>query len=147
MNDLPPADDLVANDFFGRAIQFQRAFGELPEPDFPPHDWPRYFMLCHAIELALKAYLAHKGATYGQLKGFGHDLRELLINATQKGLSLTAPTQRGIDILNQAHSKFWHRYPTPEGGPWGFPTIGQFAGAARELIEEVDKHLIGKNEP
>jgi hypothetical protein len=94
MNNLPPADDLVANDFFGRAVQFQRAFGELPEPDFPPHDWPRYFMLCHAIELALKAYLAHKGATYGQLKGFGHDLTELLTNATQKGLSLTAPTHK-----------------------------------------------------
>jgi hypothetical protein len=62
-------------------------------------------------------------------------------------LSLTEPTQAPIDTLNEAHGKFWHRYPTPEGGPWSFPTIGQFEGAARELIEKVGKHLIGKNEP
>jgi hypothetical protein len=42
----------MAHEFFGRAVQFQRAFGELKAPNYPPHDWPRYFMLCHAIELA-----------------------------------------------------------------------------------------------
>jgi hypothetical protein len=72
MNNLPPAEQLISYDFFGRAVQFQRAFGELPDPGYPPHDWPRYFMLCHAIELALKAFLAHKGerdvrATQGRL--------------------------------------------------------------------------------
>jgi hypothetical protein len=131
--------DLLPHDFFARAVQFQRAFGELKEPAYPLHDWPRYFMLCHAIELALKAFLAHKGATYQQLKDFGHNLTELLRDATQKGLSLTAPTHLSIVTLNEAHTKFWHRYPTPEGGPWTFPLIGQFEGAAGELIQQVDK--------
>jgi hypothetical protein len=104
-------------------VQSKRAFDDLPEPVEPLHDWPRYFLLCHAIELALKAYLAYKGATYGQLKGFKHNLTELVTRATQEGLSLTQATQMAIDILHEAHSKFWHRYPTPEGGPWSFPTI------------------------
>lgn len=146
MNNSPP-EELIPYDFFGRAVQFKRAFGELPEPDYPPHDWPRYFMLCHAIELALKAYLALKGATYAQLKDFRHDLTAARIEATNKGLSLTPSTQVAIDTLSEAHTKFWHRYPTVEGGPWSFPLIGQFEGAARELIEQVDKQLtlIGKS--
>ena len=49
---ISPADPVMAHEFFGRAVQFQRAFGELKAPNYPPHDWPRYFMLCHAIELA-----------------------------------------------------------------------------------------------
>jgi hypothetical protein len=134
--------ELLSYDLLGRAVQFQRAFGELKEPNYPPHDWPRYFVLCHAIELALKAYLAHEGATYEQLKDdFGHKLTELLTEATQKGLSLTTPTHEAIIALNEAHTKFWHRYPTIEGGPWKFPTIGQFEGAMNELIRKVDKHL------
>jgi hypothetical protein len=68
---MNPAD-LLPHDFFARAVQFHRAFSELKEPNYPPDDWPRYFMLCHAIELALKAFLAHKGerdvrATQGRL--------------------------------------------------------------------------------
>jgi len=99
-------------------------------------------MLCHAIELALKAYLAHEGVSYRQLKNdFGHNLTELLTDAIRKGLSLTEATQMAIEMLNEAHSKFWHRYPTIEGGPWSFATIGQFEGAARELIQQVDQHL------
>jgi hypothetical protein len=149
MNNLPPAEQLILPyDFFGRALQFKRAFGELPAPDYPPDDWPRYFMLCHAIELALKAYLAANGISYKQLKdGFGHNLSAALTEATNKGLSLTAATQAAINTLNEAHTKFWHRYPTPEGGPWSFPLIGYFESAARELIEQVDKHLTDKNEP
>jgi hypothetical protein len=134
-------------DLLDRARQFLRAFGELPADRYPPHDWPRYFMLCHAIELALKAYLAYKGATYQQLKGFGHNLTEALTRATNKGLSLTADTQWKINNLNQAHTEFWHRYSDEDGGPWMFPTIGQFEGAARELIEQVEKHFTTKNNP
>jgi hypothetical protein len=54
------------------ADQFYSAFHELRERP-PPFSWPRYFLLCHSIELALKAYLAKLGATLEQLKwDFGH---------------------------------------------------------------------------
>ena len=48
---ISPADPVMAHEFFGRAVQFQRAFGELKAPNYPPHDWPRYFMLCIRIIL------------------------------------------------------------------------------------------------
>jgi hypothetical protein len=52
---------LRALDYLGRAEDFFEAFCDLPE-NYPPRSWPRYFMLCHAIELSLKAYLAAQGA-------------------------------------------------------------------------------------
>src|SRR5262249_29350948 len=62
------SEELLPYDYLHRAGLFYRAFCDLPEPGDPLWDWPRYFMLCHAIELALKAYLAYRGATYRQLK-------------------------------------------------------------------------------
>jgi hypothetical protein len=56
----------------------------------PPFSWPRYFLLCHSIELALKAYLAKLGATLEQLKwDFGHKLDRLVDEAAKKGLPVT----------------------------------------------------------
>ena len=49
---------------------------------YPSVSWPHYFLLCHAIELALKAYLAKVGATREQLKHeFGQKLDKLLDEA------------------------------------------------------------------
>jgi hypothetical protein len=60
----------------------------------------------------LKAYLAKLGATPEHLKyEFGHKLDELVTEAVEKSLDLTTKTQEEIKLLNEAHSKFWHRYP------------------------------------
>jgi hypothetical protein len=77
-------DVLRQFDYLERAEQFYQAFGDLPQR--PPPAWPRYFMLCHAIELALKAYLAAHGATAQQLKDFRHNFTALLNEAINKGL-------------------------------------------------------------
>jgi hypothetical protein len=69
------------------AEEFYQAYTDLP-PRNPPY-WPRYFMLCHSIELGLKAYLAYHGTTHEQLKkqGVQHNLRGLMRNAVKAGLS------------------------------------------------------------
>jgi hypothetical protein len=54
MNDYP--DTLRSGDHLRLAQDFYQAFCDLP-PRTPPQSWPRYLMLCHAVELALKAYL------------------------------------------------------------------------------------------
>jgi hypothetical protein len=43
--------------------EFYKAFRDLPEkgPSGIPVNWPRYFALCHATELALKAFLLAHG--------------------------------------------------------------------------------------
>ena len=57
-------------------------------PDTPHPEWPRYFLFCHAIELALKAFLAQKtGLSQKELADkFGHDLDALLKEGTALGL-------------------------------------------------------------
>lgn len=92
-------------------------------------------MLCHAIELALKAFLAKLGATPERLKyDFGHKLDELVNEAVGKGLPLTTKTQDGIKALNKARTEFRHRYPGE--GP-------VYAPAARELLNAVSREVHG----
>src|SRR4029077_1808487 len=89
-------DPLRPLDYLDYAEQFHSAFHEL-KPQSPPLSWPRYFLLCHSIELALKAYLAMYDATPEQLKyDFGHKLDELVDEAVKKGLPLTTTTQEEI---------------------------------------------------
>jgi hypothetical protein len=136
-------DALRQFDYLERAEQFYIAFDDLPKR--PPPSWPRYFMLCHAIELALKAYLAAHGTTAQQLKDFRHDFTALLKETTNKGLSLSASTQQGIKDLQEAHEKFWHRYPKEDGKP--VFVIKQFKPAAHELLDSVSKALRGSTRP
>jgi hypothetical protein len=97
------------------ADQFYIAFHQLPQRP-PPFSWPRYFLLCHSIELALKAYLAQVGAALEQLKrDFGHKLDRLVDEAVKKGLPLPTATQETIKLLNKAHTEYRHRYPDEQG--------------------------------
>jgi hypothetical protein len=127
--DMTEPDPFTAFDYLDFADQFYNAFRE-PRERPPPLSWPRYFLLCHSIELALKAYLAMYGATPEQLKyDFGHKLDELVDETVKKGLLLTTTTQETIKLLNKAHTEFRHRYP----GVGHVYIIEQFIPAARVL--------------
>jgi len=45
-------------------------------------------LVCHALELALKAFLALKGSSLVELAGgpYGHDLKNLIAEADKRGL-------------------------------------------------------------
>jgi hypothetical protein len=66
---------------------------------------PAYFLLTHALELTLKAYLRHAGLTVEQLgsKDLGHDLAALYAKARELGLDalhvLTAEDAEAFDML------------------------------------------------
>ena len=64
MNGYP--EGLKHFDYFECARQFLTAYDDLTERP-PPKSWPRYFMLCHAIELALKGYLVALTIRYIQM--------------------------------------------------------------------------------
>jgi hypothetical protein len=75
-------------EFFDRAQQFRRAYETLPNSGRPP-EWPKYLLFYHAMELALKAYLIQRGVSEKDLKNnFGHDLKKLVTEAVNRGLSL-----------------------------------------------------------
>jgi hypothetical protein len=132
-----------AFDYFAHADQFYCAFNKAPT-FHPSISWPRYFLLCHSIELALKAYLAKLGAMPTQLRQLDrrHNLDRLVTEAVEKGLHLTTPTQEGIKALAEAHAKFWHRYPRDDGKFEVF-VIEQFIRAAHELINAVSVEVRG----
>jgi hypothetical protein len=130
-------------EYLNYAEQFHNAFHELRE-HHPTASWPRYFLLCHSVELALKAFLLHRGATLDELKDFDirHKLDKLVTEAVAKGLHLRQETQEGISALTDAHSEFWHRYPKAEGLTQFF-TIEQFAPNAHELLKAVSMQVRG----
>jgi hypothetical protein len=49
---------LQALDYLERAKEFMGAFRALPSGN--PPSWPRYFLLCRAVELALKGFLVSR---------------------------------------------------------------------------------------
>jgi hypothetical protein len=83
MYDYP--ETLRAGEYLRLAGDFFRTFCDVP-PRTPPESWPRYFLLCHSAELALKAYLFHHGATPKELKDISvrHSLTELLMRAIRR---------------------------------------------------------------
>ena len=75
-------------EYFFRAGQFRRAY-EKPPPDREPPDWPKYLLFYRAIELALKSYLIACRISADDLKDeFRHDLKKLVNEAVDRGLSL-----------------------------------------------------------
>jgi hypothetical protein len=115
----------------------------LPEGRSP--SWPRYFLLCHAIELALKAYLVRHGHITAKLKSgaFGHKLDKLLTKAVDLGLPLGVSARGEIELLNEAHAENWPRYPKEESKP--VFVIEQFEPHAVELLRAVAISLRGKS--
>jgi len=132
---IDPYQHLYARDHLQRADEFLQAFKALPE-GVPP-SWPRYFLLCHAIELALKAYLLSRNWTKAKLKTirYRHDLKALLREATNEELQLSASVAADIEALNEAHQNFWPRYPMEESKPVFI--IDPFESAATELIQTL----------
>ena len=116
-----------------RAVDFETAYRALPET--PPPSWPRYFLLSHAIELALKSFLAAHGKRASDLKDLGHDLKKLVKEAVNRGLVLEPRTREDIELLSNAHTRHWARYPKEDGEP--VIVIEAFETSASELFQRV----------
>jgi hypothetical protein len=79
----------------------------------PRWDLPdRQILAFHALELALKAFLAKDGLTRETLrnKPYGHDLDRLYSEAVQCGLSLPPPSKELIAAVNEYHRAHIIRY-------------------------------------
>ena len=70
---------------------------------------PAYYLYCHSIELALKAYLRGTGASIKDLKRIGHDLSKAYKKALGTGLkdkcTLTPEQIGAIELVNPIYSK------------------------------------------
>lgn len=105
-----------------------------------------WFVLCHAIELALKAFLLARGHKVGELaskkKGFSHNLCALLAAASKDGLDKvpgfkpTRPIDGLVGLLSWPHEQRHFGYHEA----WlhvRLPYADQALQSTRELIEAV----------
>src|SRR3981081_514159 len=128
-NQIPSAFDLL-----DLAEEFFQAFKDLPLGE-KMHSWPRYFLLCHAIELVLKAFLATRGVDDKQLKRYGHGLSDLLVSSKKQGLKIGILALGELECLDEAHSELWSRYPRKVAKPVFL--IENFEVYASELFRAV----------
>ena len=130
-------------DFLELADEFLWTYHHAP-PTGPPY-WPRYFLLCHAIELVLKAYLALYGFTQNELQNeVGHN-QKLLDKAIELGLQISQSAQNEIKLLSEAHKKHWPRYPREDAKPAFI--ISHFEPYVEELFDAVRLKVRGPSPP
>lgn len=99
-------------------------------------NWPKYALLTHAIELALKAFACHSienGKPSPDKEPRQHDLRGWYQLALQYGLKDVPSVAVNIDILNELHLNHYTRYPQERAAP---------VPAASNIADDTVDHLI-----
>lgn len=103
---------IISAQFRSNARGYLHAASILIQSKSTDVDLPIYFLLSHALELALKAFLAAKGKEYDELVDIGHDLEWAYRETLALGLTIehqyAAPL---IARLSDFHRKFVFRYP------------------------------------
>ncbi len=131
-----PANPHAAFEFLQMAEQFFGGYKLIP--DRHPMDFAKYFLFCHAIEVALKAYLIKTGDSVDDVKSkYGHDLVRLLRSCRKRGLAITDRDVAWLSSLGEPHKRYWARYPKEDWSQGGIPTVPQFEAEGLKLLDAV----------
>jgi hypothetical protein len=116
----------------------------------PPSEIPllpaRTYLICHALELALKAFLSLKGRSLDQLASgaFGHNLDALLAEAQKLGISVVVRLNvRQLAEIRRAsdyYSEKVFEYPAVAEAIAGYPknpNVRLLLSAAEALMEAL----------
>lgn len=105
----------------------------------PTLSLPLYFLLCHAIELILKSYLASQGATEKELKKIGHGLLRAYGRAQKKGFSPSdTRVPRIISWMTPFHEDFFFRYRGTGHGCIQLPAPSDLVDVVSSLVRQID---------
>jgi hypothetical protein len=109
---------------------------ESADPDLPSS--PTYFLLCHAIEIVLKAYILAAGGTEKELRPqkVRHHLDELRNRAVALGYSPSEKTTAVIDMLAPYHANHSFRYRDP--GFKTYPTTGEVILSLETMLAQTE---------
>lgn len=100
-------------------------------------------LLCTSIELTLKAHLRHVGYKEAQLRKFGHNLRDLLVEASRHGLDYTGSRSY---VLSVASGNYRDRlFVYPEEGSLNVILPWRLRQMCRELICDVFPKIKGED--
>jgi hypothetical protein len=120
-----------------RARQFRAAAAGLPDYVNAEQNWPKFALVTHAIELALKGFAIHS-ARGGRIPGDPrrHDLVGWHDAAVKFGLEREPSITENIAMLNELHESHYMRYPKQLGG--AVPDLGAIADQTVDhLIFEI----------
>lgn len=102
------------------AKSYLNAGRALPAPE-APYEPVRYYVTCHSIELALKAYLSLKGDTMLKLaeNAFGHNLTNIFAHAEAQGILSEIPlTNLHCDEIQRAAEYYGEKV-------FEYPAVGE----------------------
>ncbi len=113
----PPSGGSDAQQYLHRARQFREAAVRLPDSRNGEQNWPKYALLTHAIELALKGFAFHSaGGKTNRNEPKQHDLVGWYEIAVAFGLENDVGIAANIGFLNELHRTHFMRYPTWTAG-------------------------------
>jgi hypothetical protein len=97
---------------------------------------PKYFLYCHAIELALKAYLLVNEHTERDCAKLSHDIAAALRLAKTHELAVSDWHTDIVASLSREHNRpFSFRYFNKLG--WGAPSFDNVSDCCKDLIKAV----------
>jgi hypothetical protein len=132
----PPA--LEALRFLIRARQYRdQAIKQNDMEAFEPN-WPKHFLMTHAIELAITAYLVFaKGLGEPRTRAAGekpdrHDLMEHYKEAVRLGLKSSPLVMKELPLLSELHKIHYARYPKIETKP-----VPAFMSGYDDMVDQL----------
>ena len=124
------------------AKRFLAASRDLASQGGPGHRFPvPHYLAAHAVELALKAHLAHRGTTEAQLKRIKHDLEEALrLSDASVHAVLTSGQETAIEWINPFYKGKELEYTAwgASGRLLSVPDVSYLVGAAVALTHYLD---------
>jgi hypothetical protein len=149
MNDQPTpfralSSGFSALDHIARARQYRRAAMKVEDIEFAEPCWPKYFLMGHAIELALKAVpeffnpaIDYKAPTAMAAPG-NHDLVGLYEWAKLHGLAADELIDNNLPSLSELHEDYYARYPQ---GLKPVRLASSYDDLVDKIIENVERLL------
>jgi hypothetical protein len=131
-----------AIEFYAAAIATDAAIGDIDGYEITAPT-PVNYLMGHAIELGLKAYLLQQGAELDRVINIGHRLCVAYEDARKAGLDAHfLPEGEDISVLVALDALYSdNQFGYIETGPKTFPVFGPLRHFARELLLGVTKAI------
>ena len=128
---------LYAWDYFNSFESLHQQFPKVTDK-FPV----KYFLICHSIELAMKACLRERGYTRKQLSNIGHDLEKLIGLLYKQGVIMDVNSVKRTFILNDYYKTKQFEYP--QTGSKSVPALEKMADITKLLLNKVSNDIYKK---
>jgi hypothetical protein len=140
---LESKDALTAGSLIDGARMYA-ASADAVNASLPSCVFPISHLLCTSIELSLKAFLRHKGATEDHLTKLGHDLSLTLKEAVAAGLLDTGSRMYVLAVVGRSYAARLFVYP--EQGLMTSIETWRLRAMCHEILVEVYKAIKGESD-